>query len=363
MNRRLYPNAVAMIALACGTPSIALDFDVQLFNAGATFVLDGVIEPGDTDRFKAYFEANADGFGFAVALNSPGGSMMEGIRLGEYLRQTGIHTVVAQYPERSAGMEDFDYSAVQSIPGAQCSSACALAFLGGVERSIDAGGKIGFHQFYGGGDERSAAETMASTQAVSAMVANYLRQMGAAPELFELMSVTPPEELFVPIDTDLVALGITTSSAFHAFKLMPKDGEIVAVSTNPRNLSALERVYEVETFCWNGKPMVNFYAENDSSGLPSQMADQTTTHFDGFWVETIFGTKNFGNDSVRFYPQQRLLATLVIDSETARGLGSGNARLVVNSYTASGVFLSAQIDGGDEGDPAVLVSFKDCLQQ
>lgn len=341
---------------------MALDFDVRLFNAGATFVLSGTIESGDTDRFKAYFESNADGFGFTVALDSPGGSMMEGIRLGEYLRQTGINTLVARYPKRPDGMDNFDYSAFHPIPGAECSSACALAFLGGVERSIDSGGAIGFHQFYGGDGERSAAETMEQTQTFSGVVANYLRKMGAAPDLFELMSVTPPEELFVPLDSDLAALGITTSSAFSAFKLMPKDGDIVATATNPRNLSALERVYEVETFCWKGRPMVNLYAEDASKGLPPQMADPSTTHFDGFWVETVFGTRNFQNDSVRFYPQQRLLATLMLDPETARGLGSGNARLVVNSYTASGVSLSAQIDGGAKGDEAVLVSFKECLK-
>lgn len=341
---------------------MALDFDVRLFNAGATFVLSGSIEAGDTERFRAYFESKADGFGFSVALDSPGGSMMEGMLLGEYFRATGINTIVARYPIRPAGMEDFDYSGLDSIPGAQCSSACALAFLGGVDRSIDKGGAIGFHQFYGGSDERTAAEAMEQTQTTSAIVANYLRKMGTAPELFELMSITPPEELFIPSEADYTALGITTSSAFSAFKLMPKDGEIVAISSNPRNLSALERVYEVETFCWKGRPMVNFYAEDTSKGLPDEMADPMTTHFDGFWVETVFGTKEFQNDSVRFYPQQRLLATLILDPETARGLGSGNARLVVNSYTASGVFLSAQIDGGTKGDEAILASFKDCLR-
>lgn len=352
---------VASQALGWTAPAGALEFDVQLFNAGAIFVLVGPIEPGDTERFKTYFESKADGFGFSVALNSPGGSMMEGIRLGEYFRQIGINTIVARYPDRPEGMSDFDYSGTQSIAGARCSSACALAFLGGVERSIDEGGQIGFHQFYGGGEGNSTAETMASTQSVSAIVANYLRTMGAAPELFELMSITPPEELFIPADVDLVALGITTSSAFHSFRLMPKDGEVVATAVNPRNLSALERVYEVETFCWRGRPMVNFYAEDPSSGLSEQMANPSTTHFDGFWVETVFGIRNFRNDSARFYPQQRLLATLILDPETARGLGSGHARIVVNSYTASGVFMSAEIDGGANGDEAILVSFNGCL--
>lgn len=346
-----------------GRPAMGLNFDVKLYNTGATFVLEGVIEPGDTKRFKAYFDSKADGFGFSVALNSPGGNMIEGIKLGEYFRETAIKTFVARYPKQPFGMEDYDYSNLDSVAGAQCSSACALAFLGGVEQTVADGGIIGFHQFSGGGDERSAAETMASTQTVSAIVASYLREMGAAPGLFEMMSATPPEALYTPAAADLVFLGITTSPSFHSFRLIPKDGEVVATATNARNLSSvLERVYEVETFCWKGRPMVNFYAENSSRGLPQQMADPTTTHFDGFWLETVFGQRSFGNDSVRFYPKQRLLATLMIDSQTARGLGSGNAKISVNSYTASGVFMSVQIDGGAKGDEAIFVSFKDCLQ-
>ncbi|WP_444451209.1 hypothetical protein ACTTAI_00390 (plasmid) [Rhodobacter capsulatus] len=354
---------VACIAIHTGTIStaIALELDARLSNTGATFVLDGVIEPGDADRFKAYYEEKADGFSFAVALNSPGGNMAEGIRLGRLFRELGIDTYVIKYPRRPANMGQFDYSAVQAIPGAQCASACALAFMWGIERIVLPGGAVGLHQFYGGDPQLSYADTMASTQTTSAIVALYLREMGASPELFERMSITPPDQLFIPTPEELSALGITTTLAFQGFRLMPKDGEIVATATNPGNATALERVYEVETFCWKGHPMINLYAESAAEGLPPQMANPDTTHFKGFWVKTRLGNKSFGNESARYYADQRLLATLILDPETALALATGPARFSVNSYTSSGVFLSAEIDGGQGGDEAIRASFKGCL--
>ena len=340
---------------------MALEFDAKLSNTGAAFVLDGVIELGDAERFRAYYEETADGYQFSVMLNSPGGNMAEGIRLGQLFRELGIHTYVVRYPKRPADMDQFDYNFVDAVPGAQCASACALAFMGGIERVVPPDGSLGFHQFYGGDPKRSSADTMVSTQAISAIVASYLREMGASPELFEQLSITPPDQLFVPTPEELSALGVTTSRAFRGFQLMPKDGDVVATATNPRNLTALQRVFEVETFCWKGRPMINLYAESASGGLPPQMANPDTTHFNGFWVETRLSNRSFGNESARYYAEQRLLATLILDPETALAFATGPARLSVNSYTASGVFLSAEIDSGPGGDEAIRASFKGCL--
>lgn len=340
---------------------MALEFFARLSNTGATFVLSGEIEPGDAARFRAFYDETADGYRFSVALDSPGGNMAEGIRLGRLFRELGVHTYVVRYPKRPPGMESFDYAVLNAVPGAQCASACALAFMGGVERVVPLDGALGFHQFYGGDPARSSADTMVSTQAISAMVASYLREMGASPVLFEEMSITPPDQLFVPSAVELSALGISTSRTFRDFRLMPKDGDVVATATNAQNLTALERVFEVETFCWKRRPMINLYARSEAGGLAPQMADRETTHFDGFWVETRLGSRSFGNESARYYAGQRLLATLILDLETALALATGPARFSVNSYTASGVFLSAEIDSGPGGDQAIRASFKSCL--
>ena len=363
LQRHMLSTALLTSIAAVGLPVAgqALEFDIIRFNASMIFTLDGEISAGDADRFAKFWDENAyDAFSFTVAINSPGGNLSEGLKLGRFIRQQSVDTVVQKYSPRAPMQSEWDYSyAAMPLNGSGCYSACALAFMGGVERTVSEGSEIGFHQFYGGSDIRSADETMATTQAISATISGYLREMGAAPELFELMSVTHPDEMYIPNRQDLDALGVHPISAFQDFRLVPKDGEIVATATNPRNIGALERVYELETFCWKGRPMINLYAE-DAIGLPSEMADPMTTHIDGWWIETVGGTTKFGSENIRLYPKQRLLATLILDLVTAQSIGTGSAKFSVNSYTASGVFMSGTIYA-PEGDQAIAASFKDCL--
>ena len=58
--------------------------------------------------------------------------------------------------------------------------------------------------------------------------------------------------------------------------------------------------------------------------------------------------------------RSRTLATLILDPVTAQSIGAGSAKFSVNSYTASGVFMSGTIFA-PEGDQAIAASFKDCL--
>lgn len=350
--------ALPLIANSCQ----AMEFDIIRFNASVIMTLDGDFASGDADRFEAFWDENAfDAFRFTVALNSPGGNLLEGMKIGQFLRDQSVDTVVQKYSPRAPMQSEFDYSfAARPMVGSGCYSACALAFMGGVERSVPEGAEIGFHQFYGGVAGLSADETRVTTQAVSAEISSYLRRMGAAPELFEIMSITPPSEMFILERDELVALGVHPISAFQDFQLQPKNGEIVATATNPRNPGSLERVFEVETFCWNGKPMINLYAEEALSGLSQYVSDPSTTHIDGWNITTVDGWREFGADSIRLYAEQRLLATLVLDPETARSLTRGDASFSVNSYTASGVMMGGKIRAPN-GDEAIAASFRDCI--
>ena len=349
---RLLAATVAMSA----TSAAAVEISMEHGNATSKVIVTGTIERGDAKRFKDFWDENAyDSFRFIVSLDSPGGSLMDGIEIGQFIRKNGAHTEVRRYSAEVAGQY---YR--EERPGAECYSACALAFMGGVEREVANDGKIGFHQFYGG-SSTSATEAMETTQYISAFLAGYLRDMGAKPELFERLSGTSPDNMFVPSAAQLSALNIVPQLGFHEFKLMPKDGLIVATAVNERNPDALERLYEIETLCWKKRPIINLYAADDKQGLSPEMASRSTTHIDGFRIDTTAGSYEYGKDSIRLYPNQRLLASLVIDPKVARALGGGNGMVVVNSYTASGVFISGRIEAPPGGDEAILASFRDCL--
>jgi len=63
-----------------------------------------------------------------VILNSQGGSFINGIRMGELFRRNNVLTVL--------------------VPGQSCSSACAIAFLGGAGRVMSNQSKLTFHAPY-----------------------------------------------------------------------------------------------------------------------------------------------------------------------------------------------------------------------
>lgn len=85
--------------------------------------LQGEIVLGDFARFKKV--ADRAGPGTFVYLESPGGTAIEGMMIGEYVREKRFETVV---DDRTT-----------------CASACAMIWLAGVRRFKAPGGAIGFH--------------------------------------------------------------------------------------------------------------------------------------------------------------------------------------------------------------------------
>lgn len=351
-----------ILAAAAAAPLIssaqqveAVEIHIERGNATSKLIVTGPIEPGDAEQFKAFWNENAyDSWHFVVALDSPGGSLKDGIEIGRFVREVGARTEVQRYSASVSGRYP------DELPGAECYSACALAFMGGVERRIPEGATIGFHQFYGGVG-LSSTDTMELTQHTSALIAGYLRDMGAKPALFEIMSGTSPDKMFIPTRPEFTSLNIVPIVGFHEFRLVPKSGLIVATATDERNPGPLERVYEIETLCWKTFPIMNLYATAAERGLNRQEVLPSRGYMDGFSIETAFGTFEYGSDRLRLYPETRLLASLILDANVARAIGSGNATVRLNSFTASGVLMTGQITAPLGGDQAILASFRDCL--
>ena len=129
----------AAFLLCIGAPS-SQAATVKRLEAGrsdiAIFMIDGNLAGGETVELQRQVAKLPANLPVSVLLNSPGGSVSEGFQLGEFFYKAGISTFVLGY-------------------GHQCSSACALAFLGGRDaktgrpsRVLMAGGKLGFHQFH-----------------------------------------------------------------------------------------------------------------------------------------------------------------------------------------------------------------------
>ncbi|MFZ5744359.1 MAG: hypothetical protein ACOY7T_07750 [Pseudomonadota bacterium] len=142
-----------------------------------------------------------------VYLNSPGGSLVGGIKLGRLIRALGFETdVQSQAYEHGKG------------PIAICASACAYAYAGGTARFYgDEVGRIGLHQFYGS-DEASINASEA--QVASGFIVSYLNEMGIDGRTFVVAANAHSSEMAWLSTSDAEKLGIANNG------VMPTTAEI-----------------------------------------------------------------------------------------------------------------------------------------
>lgn len=148
----------------------------------------GPVVEGDVDRLSSFLSALPDKPHTAIYLASLGGDLYEGMRLGAFFRDQRIKSVVEG--------------------GADCASACAIAFLGGTDnqgkpwRSSSTNSRLGFHAFTG--STISADEV----QKVVSDILWYGTYVDAPTELLIVNFATPSNEIYWVSDNDLCRLGI-----------------------------------------------------------------------------------------------------------------------------------------------------------
>jgi len=81
----------------------------------------------------------------AIVINSPGGSVLAGIKLGVIIRQHQFLTTVGRSAKSGKSVMEGHVSISSVVPG-ECASSCVFAFAGGVERFFAKGSRLGVHQ-------------------------------------------------------------------------------------------------------------------------------------------------------------------------------------------------------------------------
>lgn len=208
---RSLPVLFAAIFLASG-PAAAMTFTLD----GDIVRASGPIEQGDADRLRSFFSRlerdEMNHLWVTVALDSPGGNLLEGMRIGMAIRDAGVQTLVRQ--------------------GETCASACAIAFLGGqasgvtsdaVSRNLEPGALLGYHGFYTGGEQvRVVDETLTEARVINAILIEYATRMGSVDVgLLSHLLTTPPERVEA-IDTPREIAGLGIRLPDDAFK--PRKG-------------------------------------------------------------------------------------------------------------------------------------------
>lgn len=158
---------VAMIAAFPAVVNAELVIEQKTLEEGyVALIVSGAFHPGDDLSTFVGAARTASDNQLIVVFNSPGGNPAKAMELGRIIRLLRLPTV--------------------QIRGLECSSACALAFVGGVWRSAEAG-SIGVHKASFSEDIGLNVEDAVSyIQQHTAETIEYLSEMGVDPGLLQL---------------------------------------------------------------------------------------------------------------------------------------------------------------------------------
>ncbi len=134
--------------------------------------LNGPIEAGAVNNFRKALREHKPS---VLVLNSPGGSVSEGLEISAIVNDRGMETLI---PET-----------------ADCASACSFIFFAGAPRTIQ--GRLGVHQFASSTERTESTRiTQTVTQDVAARIIDYLNEFETPGKVFVRMYETPPQEMY-----------------------------------------------------------------------------------------------------------------------------------------------------------------------
>lgn len=183
---------IALIFRVASTPANA----ATITNDGITILYEGEVVQSDVTRM----EEMLDNTGIkTVFLDSPGGNAMTGYQLGYLFHDKGIRLVIGG--------------------DASCFSACAIAFLGGEERTKL--GLLGFHVAWTTNTE-SMSEGMKQGQVYGTITAAYFFRMGYSLQLPYMISMYTDKDTFLMLDVeDLNMFKLESMEDFIELKDLP----------------------------------------------------------------------------------------------------------------------------------------------
>ena len=159
---------------------------------GSVLLLNGAIESGDAGRFAAHLASSGE-LSIPVALNSPGGDVEEALKIGRMLRAEEAKTVI--------------------LPGMICASACPYMLAGGTDRRVSNRGAVGMHQhYYETPAYLPAFWAVEDIQHGQGQVMEFLIEMGVDSSVMLHSLNTPPDEIYVLVEEELLGSRLATET-------------------------------------------------------------------------------------------------------------------------------------------------------
>ena len=146
--------------------------------------LSGEIADGDADKLRTIIKSANDAGHLvsSIRLDSPGGTIGEGVKLAQLVRYGKIASVV--------------------VNGTKCASACFIVFAAGDPKYVSYGASVGVH----GASNEAGKETVESSAATVSM-ARIVKDLGVPAPIIGKMVVTPPDQIVWLTPEDLRSMG------------------------------------------------------------------------------------------------------------------------------------------------------------
>ncbi|MEQ9326190.1 MAG: hypothetical protein RJQ21_02715 [Rhodospirillales bacterium] len=210
-------------------------------NGCAWVAAQGEITSDTPDIFRKYI--NEYGRPYLIVFDSPGGSLLSGIELGRLIRETGATTSIGRTVSLSG-----DLAHLEEIEPGVCVSACAFAFMGGVERWVGNEDSFGVHRFRVTANKSVDSEIVQRLVGISLL---YVVEMGVDPAVVILASGTSSEKMYWFEKNELDQYGLDTSgSRVDPWKLEPYKNGLILTTTYRESV---RRSIDVRIYCRYGE--------------------------------------------------------------------------------------------------------------
>ena len=213
------------IVISCAMPwavSAATFKSVATKDGKTIILLTGEIIEGDADTLKAAIKTANDAGKLVsgVRLNSPGGNLLESLKLADVVRFAKVATNVAG--------------------NATCASACFLVYAAGATKFANYTAQVGVH----GASDKQGEETVVSSAATVSM-ARAAKDLGVPAAIIGRMVVTPPNEMVWLTPQDLQSIGTTmigkpSQTPISSTATATADPSIVPKQTQPGDPTQLQ---------------------------------------------------------------------------------------------------------------------------
>ena len=165
-----------VIALCVTVASIDEAAAAEIRRQASYYVIEGEIENGDFDKFEALVRLRGM-FVHSVAIGSPGGDMMEAMRIGRLVREMRLSTSSALMMVPGKKTKSLF---IKDLSNDICASSCFYIFIAGIDRF---GHVLGIHRPYLSDEDykrMNIDDAIEASKFLKTMVKDYFVEMGVS---------------------------------------------------------------------------------------------------------------------------------------------------------------------------------------